>query len=35
MMFDAKVEEVENLLNTEYYTWEHKETGFLNTACDE
>ncbi|TAQ90941.1 hypothetical protein B7494_g700 [Chlorociboria aeruginascens] len=35
IQFDAKVEEAERLLKTEYFNWEHTETGKVSTACSE
>ena len=34
LQFDAKVEEVEALLHTEYHAYEHKDTGKFNFACE-
>ena len=35
MQFDASVEEVEGLIQTEYYHYEHLSTGKTNIGCDE
>jgi len=35
LQFDADAEEVESLLNTEYYVYEHQETGKNHVACRE
>jgi tripeptidyl-peptidase-1 len=33
--FNATVSEAENVLNTKYYVYEHKETGQPHIACDQ
>lgn len=33
--FDATTSELENLLNTQYYTYEHFSTDEIAAACDE
>lgn len=35
MQFDATAAEVEDLLFTEFYVYEHRQTGTENIACDE
>ena len=34
LAFDARTEEAEALLYTEYHEYEHKETGGVTVACD-
>lgn len=35
MQFDATAAEVEDLLYTDFYVYEHRQTGTQNVACDE
>jgi tripeptidyl-peptidase-1 len=35
IQFDAKVHEVEDLLKTEYHSWQHKVSGVVSPACTE
>lgn len=35
LQFDANPDEVENLLQTEYYTYDHEDTGRSHVACQE
>ncbi|TVY75723.1 Tripeptidyl-peptidase [Lachnellula suecica] len=35
IQFDAKVEEAERILKTEYHSYEHKSSGVSNPACSE
>ena len=35
LQFDAKTDEVEELLKTEYHVYEHLQSGRTNIACDE
>jgi len=35
LAFDATVDEAESLLTTEYYDFEHTDSGFVTAACDE
>jgi tripeptidyl-peptidase-1 len=34
IQFDGTIQELENLLHTEYHVYEHKRTGLQDVACE-